>query len=117
MVCNAGAREVQSTILARYPDRKLAVYAIWFNMLPDDSRDRWQPVLNDPRVTNYWDDQRFAGRYYANGRGYLYGAIYDYFFLYGADATWQERPGGWDSTGTTVIDYADQLRKAVANLH
>ena len=103
-------------MLARYPDRKLVVYVIWFNMLPDNSRDRWQPVMNDPRVTNFWDEQRNAGRYYANGRGYLFGAIYDYYFLYGHDATWPDRPGGWGSSGTTVINKADQLRSAIAAL-
>jgi len=116
VICNAGAREVQDTMLARFPDRKLAVYVIWFDMLADDSRDRWRPVMHDPRVINFWDEQRFAGRYYANGRGYLFDAIYDYYFLYGPDATWQDRPGGWDSSGTTVIDKADQLRTAIAAL-
>ena len=48
--------------------------------------------------------------------GYLFGAVYDYYFLYGADATWQDRPSGWDSSGTTVIDKADQLRTAIAAL-
>lgn len=104
------------SILAKNPDRNLAVYAIWLPMLPDDSRDRWRPILTDPRVTNFWDQQRVAGRYYAGGRGYQFGAIYDFFFLYGGDAAWQDRPGGWASSGTTVINHADQLSKMISAL-
>ncbi len=115
VTCQAGAREVQS-ILAAFPDRKLKVYAIWFKMLSDDARESWQPILTDDRVVNLWDDGRNAGLYYANGRGYQGGAIYDYYFLYRPDAGWQGKPSGWESSGTTVVDYADQLRKAISSL-
>ena len=113
MICNAGAREVQANILAKSPNARVAVYTVWFNMLPDDSRSRWKPVLTDQRVTNLWDEQRLVGRLLANGRGYAYGAIYDWYFLYGPEATWTDRPSPPQSSGTTVIDHSGQLRQAV----
>lgn len=98
------------------PGWRLVVYAVWFDMQAGDSRERWRPVMTDGRVVNYWDEQRVSGRFFANGPGYRYGAIYDWYFLFRADAAWSDRPTGQVGAGTTVIAKADALRQTVAGL-
>lgn len=84
---------MQQQVLEQNPSAPLAVYAVWFNMLPDDSRGRWDPnLLPGSRVTSLWDEQRTAGRYFANGRGVQYGAVYDVWLLYAQDAQWGSMP-------------------------
>lgn len=107
---------MQEGILAKAPNQRLAVYAVWLKVLTGDSRDRWRPVLTDTRVVNYWDEERLAGRFFANGPGYINGAIYDWYFLFGADATWTDRPTAQVAAGTTVITKADALRQAIATV-
>ena len=46
-------------------DPQLRVYAIWFNMYPGDSRQRWpDTLLTDARVRHYWDEGRGIGQLY-----------------------------------------------------
>ena len=50
---------MQNAILATYPTAKIRVFAVWFPVLDGDSRASWDPiVLNDSRVTNFWDPKR-----------------------------------------------------------
>jgi len=55
LVCVAGSRWIQEKILARYPDAKLRVYAISFNMFPGDAR-------SNTEVTKRLDQANFPGR-------------------------------------------------------
>jgi hypothetical protein len=42
------------------------VFAVWLPMLAGDSRSAWDSnVLDDPRVTEFWDGNRIAGKWFA----------------------------------------------------
>ena len=105
---------MQKQILDQSPNSPLAVYAVWFNMLPDDSRSQWDPgEIAGSRVTNLWDEQRSAGRYYANGRGVQYGAVYDVWILYGPDAQWGSVP---INRGAPIVNTFGALTAAIRPL-
>lgn len=107
---------MRSNILQKYPTADARVYVIWFNMLTGDSKaliDR--KVLNDHRVTNYYDSNRVIGTWFGQQSGDG-GVIWDAYFLYGADATWSSDPGTPLSSGGTVIGSSGDLAAAFATL-
>jgi hypothetical protein len=108
---------VRSNILEKYPKAGVRVYAVWFNMLAGDSRslvDR--RVLNDSRVTNYYDADRVVGSWFARHVNDGGGIVWDAYFLYGPDATWTSEPGPLVSTGGTVIASSSDLASAFSRL-
>jgi hypothetical protein len=57
---------VRSDILEKNRDAKVEIYAIWFRNLPADFRFTWpSSALDDSRVTNFWDSEKLAGKWYA----------------------------------------------------
>ena len=53
---------MQKEILERQPKANLRVYAVWFCMVPGDSRSEWPPeLLTDARVEHYWDEAKAVG--------------------------------------------------------
>ena len=87
-MCNAGARWVRSEILQKYPASAVRVYVVWFDVLAGDSRQLVDTrVLNDPRVTNYYD-----------GKGVVTGTVSDSGGAPAADAEVSAFPAG------TVVD-------------
>jgi hypothetical protein len=96
---------VQADILDVYPDADVAVYAVWFNMLPSDDRRSWDPdLLSDPRVSHYWDEPRELGRWYAEYVPFFGGSIaWDIFYLYGPQAEWTEGPDPLIASGYTLF--------------
>jgi hypothetical protein len=87
------------------------VYAVWFDMYPGDSREKWPfALLTDSRVVHYWDATR------AIGTGYLANlpaivdrrapetlaptadALWDAYFIYAPSDRWNDRipvPVSW----------------------
>jgi hypothetical protein len=111
---------VQEQILEKHPSAKLQVYAIWLPMLPTDARSEWdESLLADPRVTHFWDDERVAGLWLADidlgGLGYS-GIVWDAYFLFGRDASWDTKPGPLLGSGSPVIGSSDQLERQVRPL-
>lgn len=107
---------MRSNILQKYPSADARVYAIWFNMLNGDSKaliDR--KVLNDHRVTNYYDSNRVVGTWFAQQSGDG-GVTWDAYYLFGPDATWTSAPQPLVSSGGTVIGSSADLAAAFANL-
>lgn len=108
---------MRKNILERYPSSPVRVYVAWFDVLVGDSRalvDR--RVLNDPRVTNFYDPKRLVGPWFAdhsNGSG---GIAWDAYFLYSPDATWASEPGPLLSSGGTVIGSSGDLAAAFRNI-
>jgi len=96
--------------LDKHPDAKLEVYAVWFNMIRTDSRwlrqKRW---LDDSRVVHFWDEEKLAGRFWAENVTQAGDIEWDAFFLYGPDASWGERPAR-----TTGLGPAHSQRKTAA---
>lgn len=86
-------------------------------MLPDDTRESWDPeLLPDPRVTHLWDPDREIGRWFNDNKqaiGFEFNLgiiVWDAFLLFGPDATWDEVPAPLVSFGYTVIGERELLR-------
>jgi hypothetical protein len=108
---------VRSHLLEKYPSSDVRVYVVWFNMLPADSRgvvDR--RVLNDRRVTNFYDRDRVVGSWFAQHIDQSGGITWDAYYLYGPDASWGAQPGPLVSSGGTVIDSSADLAAAFSKL-
>jgi len=107
---------VGCNILEKYRSSDVRVYVVWFNMLPDDSRNLVdRKVLNDHRVVNYYDPNRVAGSWFAEHKGGS-GIVWDAYFLYGADASWTDQAGPLVSSGGTVIGSSEDLTAAFGKL-
>ena len=100
----SGARWVQKEILEKKPDLDVKVYAIFSEIVEGDrgakSKVNPREILDDPRVTLFWDDAKLAGRWFdenvtkLGAREGQEGRIeWDAFILYGSGAEWRgERP-------------------------
>jgi hypothetical protein len=104
---------VRSDLLQKHPSSSVRVYVVWFNMLAGDSRDLVdRRVLNDPRVTNFYDPNKLVGSWFAKHSDQGDGIVWDAYFLYGPDASWQAEPGPLLSTGGSVISSTSDLASA-----
>ena len=76
-------------------------------------------LLGDPRVTNFWDENKLAGSWFAQhvpgSRGYeVLSVSWDAYLLYGPDASWDSAPGPLISVGRTVIENTQGLSDGIA---
>lgn len=132
--CLAGARWLEEQVLAANPQAEVRVYAVWFSMIPADmlpealSGQRDESVLNDPRVIHFWDRQRLLNQWLAQNAplegpqrsslrrtfGQLdWGTyIWDAYFVYGPQATWQEA-GSPAAAGYPLIQNRAEVRSAL----
>ena len=84
-------------------------------MLPGDAKPFVDlKLLNDRRVTNFWDERKLTGQWFSqhvmNAKG---GTVWDAYFLYGAQAQWDQLPGPLVGSGGPVIGATDQLQQSV----
>jgi hypothetical protein len=90
---------VQKEILEAQPEAALRVYAIYFEMVDGDegARARVDPreLLDDPRVTSYWDERKVAGRWFdehvtklGSREGIEDRIEWDTYILYAGDVEW-----------------------------
>jgi hypothetical protein len=90
-------------------------------MLAGDDRSAWDSnVLNDPRVVSLWDGDRVAGTWFAEHRtggvgepGY---AVWDAYFAFDANASWQDEPEPLVGAGSTIIDNVGGLERGFVPL-
>ncbi len=118
-MCHPGARWVRTEILDRHPSASLKVLAVWFNMVPGDSRRFLDTsVLGDPRVTYFWDQRKVVGRWFSDHVTNQPGITWDAYFLYGPEARWGQEPAPLVSTSSasSVIASASQLQQAIVPL-
>ncbi len=122
-MCVAGTRWVQTELLQKYPKANLRVYAVWFNMLANDSRSKWPPnLLTDARVIHRWDEPKTLGTWYGQrtssirlqltpdskwGDGEV---LWDSFLLYGANARWDDVPTDLIHWGRTIVAGRETLK-------
>ena len=86
-------------------------------MLFGDSRDRWDgDGVTDPRVKHFWDEQKLVGKWFSATVLHHQGTTWDFYALYGPDATWGSTPPQAMSQGGTIITKRDQLRAAILPL-
>ena len=108
---------MQEQILEKNPSSQVQVYAVWFNMLPGDSRAAWDGGgLTDPRVVHLWDEQKVVGNWFAAHVTENQGTEWDAYFLYGPQATWEGEPSPLISWGSTVIAKHAQLQSDIVPL-
>jgi hypothetical protein len=108
---------VQQEILDRHPDADLRVYALWIDMLAGDARDQWDAAgLTDRRVTHLWDGPNTVGRWVAANLDGYEGSDWDFFLLFGPDASWNGQPAPLMESGFTVVREGDALRGALQPL-
>jgi hypothetical protein len=84
-------------------------------MLPGDAKPFVDPrLLNDRRVVNFWDENKLTGHWFGehviNAKG---GTVWDAYFLYSAQAHWDQQPGPLVSSGSPVIGATDQLQQSI----
>jgi len=93
------------------------VYVIWFDMLPGDSRQLVDTrVLNDRRVTNFYDPKKTVGSWFSRHVDGENGIAWDAYYLYGPDASWPAEPGPMLSSGGSVIGSSADLAAAFRKL-
>jgi hypothetical protein len=105
---------VQANILDAMPDADVRVYAIFFEIVAGDEGAKYdvdpKELLDDPRVTLYWDEDRTSGYWFEDNvtrvgkRAGEEGRIeWDAFILYGNDVEWSDEPPRSVSWGRPVI--------------
>jgi hypothetical protein len=109
-------------LLDASPNARLRVYAVWYNMFPGDSSEKWPPaLLTDPRVVHFWDEQKLIGNLYfqdlpkiwekrAPGTGTPDDLIvWDAYLLYEPKVRWDDGPPDVVSWGSTILQTQDRL--------
>ncbi|HKA48984.1 MAG TPA: hypothetical protein VKK19_05260, partial [Candidatus Dormibacteraeota bacterium] len=93
------------------------MYVVWFDMLPGDSRQLVDTrVLNDRRVTNFYDPKKTVGSWFSRHVDGENGIAWDAYYLYGPDASWPAEPGPMLSSGGSVIGSSADLAAAFRKL-
>src|SRR4051812_18467449 len=120
--CVGGAEWIQENILAEYPNLKIHVYAIWYEMYPGDSPKAFpsaKKTMPDPRVEHYWDKKKETGRWFKKNvpTDYKKSIMWDAYYLYDADAEWGALPEPLVSHGRTLLETRKELLKQVSLLN
>jgi hypothetical protein len=91
---------------------------VWVHRWATDTRAEIDGAgLVDPRVTHYWDTGNLIGQAFLDRFGVDLGGLdYDFFLLFGPEATWGASPPRPVSSGGTVISASDRLASAAAGL-
>ena len=97
------------------------MFAIWLPMLAGDSRSAWDSnVLDDPRVIEYWDGGRVAGKWFAEqqigGLGGPGSIVWDAYYAFPSSSTWRHQPTGLLAAGSDIIDNVSGLEHTFAPL-
>ena len=108
---------MRENILDVETSQDLRVYAVWLNQRVTDDRDAIdESILDDPRVTQYWDSEGITGTYFAdNDLGGLgaSGFVYDVYYVFGPDAGWAYEPAPLSGSGGPVLYEGDKLLAAL----
>jgi len=83
-------------------------------MLAGDSRSaRDSNVLDDPRVREFWDGNRIAGKWFADhqlgGLGGPGSIVWDAYYAFPSSSTWTSQPSTVLAAGSDIIDNVSGL--------
>jgi hypothetical protein len=97
------------------------VFAVWLPMLAGDSRSAWDSnVLDDPRVSEFWDGSRIAGKWFAEqqigGLGGPGGIVWDAYYAFPSSSTWTKEPSELLTAGSDIIDNVSRLENSLVPL-
>ena len=105
-------------IVERYRASDLQTYVVWVNQRVTDGRDEIS-VDTVRGARHYWDDDWAIGRWLAEkdlgGYGYA-GAVYDVYYLFDRDATWDDVPGPIAAHGQPVAYDSEPLAEAAERI-
>lgn len=100
---------MQEQILERYPDAELRVYVVWLPVLPLDARFDVADVVVDRRATHFWDNEQVVSDALSDAFASGGGVVWDAFFVFGPDATWNDRVPEPLGSGAPVVSRMGQL--------
>lgn len=108
---------MRDNVLDAEASDELRVYAVWLNQRVTDEPGAIDPsILDDPRVTQYWDPDGITGTHFAEtdlgGLGYS-GFVYDVYYVFGPEAAWAEEPAPLAGSGGPVVYEGEQLLVAL----
>jgi hypothetical protein len=87
-------------------------------MLATDARSEVDTgFIGDPRVAQFWDEERVLGRWLAEtgvGGAASSSIVWDAYFLFGPNAEWNERPAPLVGVGEPVISNTGSLERQLA---
>jgi hypothetical protein len=95
----------------------MRVYAVWIPLPVSMTRDAWDAAnLSDVRVRQFWDLDLVTSRWFASQVDGYDGISWDFYYLYGPDATWGTIPSPLAGTGGTIYAERFSLEKQVLSL-
>ena len=116
-MCVNGASWVRENVLEAYADDEITVYAVWFNMILGDRKSRWNPdLIDDERVTHYWDKDRVLGKWIATNIDdceHLGPIDWDSYYLFDEDGHWDESFEELKACGTPIFRNTENLATAL----
>lgn len=119
-MCVNGASWLRENIMEKYPHEEITVYAVWFNMIPGDRKERWDPkLLADKRISHYWDEDRVLGKWIAENVEdceHLGPIDWDSYYLFDGDGQWKDTFTGIEACGTPIASATKPLKEAFAKL-
>ena len=93
------------------------MFAIWLPMLPGDSRSAWDShVLDDARVTEFWDGSRIVGNWFGKqqigGLGGQGSIVWDAYYAFPKNSMWSpQQLTGVLAAGSDIIDNVSGLER------
>ncbi len=105
---------MQENLLAANPTADIAVHVVWEPMLGGRREQAVEAtsLMPDSRVRHFWNETFIVGQFFqdaAYDRTAMGRPVWDIYFLFGSEATWQQQPGPLLSSGFTVFGRRDQL--------
>ena len=87
-------------------------------MLPGDRRAEWDAsLLDDPRVTHLWDEDKVSGEFFGEAYEHRPGWIqWDAYYLFDRGVRWEGAEEKLLGSGRTVIGQSDQLQDEISPL-
>jgi len=86
-------------------------------MLRGDARAAWNGnTMPDPRVMHFWDGETVIGQWFAKEVDGYQGTSWDAYYLYGPNATWDNKPSPLIRSGEIIYDQRAMIDRQVSSL-
>jgi hypothetical protein len=90
-LCKSGAGVIQRYLLDAVADPRLTVYVVWEPVIGSDTEESAGAAsrfIDDPRVVQFWAEDRFTGRAFEKAFGTAGSPVWDVYLLFADDQTW-----------------------------